>query len=161
MEKQGSRANSAPLLCWDIFIETVERREFFADDIKSLRKISRANKWPPLDLSFENALIWENKTIIVTDPTLVILYATKNLADMSGYSASEVIGQTPKMFQGKETGKKERSLIREAIDQQKPFEVVITNYKKDGSLYHCHVDAYPVFNSKKQLVNFIAFEKAA
>lgn len=161
MNKKGSRANAAPLLCWDIFMETLQRRDLFAHDISTIQKIGRANKWPPLELSFENALIWENKTIVVTDPSLKIIHATENLVGMTGYSPAEVIGKTPKMFQGIKTGKKERALIREAINQQKPFDVVITNYKKDGTTYACHVEAYPIFNQKNELVNFIAYEKAA
>lgn len=161
MKKKTTRANAAPLLSWDVFIETIQRREYFSEDIAAIKKLGKAARWRRLERSVENALIWENSTILITKPTLEIVYATRNLAAMTGYVPEEVIGRTPKMFQGAETGEAERARIREALNAEKPFEVTIVNYKKDGSTYACHVEAYPVFNQKKELVHFIAFEKAA
>jgi hypothetical protein len=42
-----------------------------------------------------------------------------------------------------------------------PFKAVILNYNKDGSTYLCEIEAKPKFNSKGELVNYIAFERIA
>ena len=80
---------------------------------------------------------------------------------MNGYKPSEVIGKTPQMFQGKDTSADTRKMIKSAIIQRLPFEAVILNYCKNGEPYNCHINAFPIFNHKKILVNFIAFENIA
>jgi hypothetical protein len=56
------------------------------------------------------------------------------------------------MFQGAKTEIIEREKIKIAVDKQNPFKSIITNYKKDGSIYKCQIEGYPVFNKKGNLV---------
>jgi PAS domain S-box-containing protein len=148
---------SAPLLCWDIFMEGYHRRMEYAGDVQHLNKLSEQKKWQQ-SWNFEDELFRQHKTILVTDSSLHINYATSNIFAMNGYTPKDVIGKSPKMFQGKETSTDARAMIRRAITDYLPFETTILNYRKNGSPYHCHIKAYPVFNNKKSLVNFIAFE---
>lgn len=150
-----------PLLCWDIFMEGQIRRDQFAKDSKSIKKIMDNNDWQHPVVHLDNSLIWENKVIIITDTNLNIVHATENIFGMSGYKSFEVIGKSPTMFQGEETETSQKEIIRSAIDNQKTFEATITNYKKDGSTYKCHIKGYPVFNKQGTLVNFVAIEMAA
>ena len=151
-----------PLLCWDIVLEGMERRMEFAKDIAALKKLMKAKDWHPfLNWSPDTSLIWENKTILVTGTDLKIELATKNIYQMNGYQPAEVIGRSPRMFQGKDTSLEMRKEIKIAIENQLPFQSSIINYRKDRSLYTCNIEAYPVFNSQQKLVNFIAFENAA
>jgi hypothetical protein len=121
----------------------------------------KVNTWDTLlDRSLDNCIIWENKTILVTNPCLEIVEATKNIYSMNGYRAHEVTGGHPKIFQGKETPIASRKHIKIAVEKQQPFGCDIINYCKDGKLYTCHIDGYPNFNKKGQLVNFIALENA-
>lgn len=159
--KKAVHTTYAPLLCWDIFMEGYHRRIELADDLKKMQKISMDNSWSPPNIAFDNALIWNNKIIIITDPVLTIIHATENIFAMNGYQPGEVIGHSPKMFQGEATTHAERRIIRTAVDAQKPFDTVITNYKKDGTLYKCHIEGYPIFNRQGTLVNFMALEKTA
>jgi PAS domain S-box-containing protein len=158
---QINKVMGHPLLCWDIVKEGMNRRTEFAHDIQSLQYLLDKNKWASPMQSIDSSIIWENKTIVVTDTDLNILVATKNMYQMNGYNPAEVIGKHPKMFQGKETSMQSRQQIKIAIEQKTNFNCNILNYKKDGSLYTCHIEGYPVFNSMGQLVNFIAFENAA
>lgn len=148
------------LSCWDVCTEGLERRIYMAEDLVALKKIVTRQKWNKQPFSFDEKLIWGDKVIIVTDDTLHIIHATKNMLAMNGYTRSEVIGKTPKMFQGKETETLAKEKIRNAINNKKPFEAILTNYKKDGSIYKCQVEGYPVLDTQRNLVNFIAFENA-
>lgn len=148
-----------PLLCWDIIQEGLSRRAEFAKDIDLLNRLIKEKRWHfTTERALDNCLVWENKIIIVTSPDLHIAFATKNLYEMNGYRPEEVIGRNPKMFQGKRTTAGEKQIIRTAIITLKPFDTVITNYRKDGSIYKCHIEGYPVFDDRHQLVNFIALE---
>ena len=133
----------------------------YADDLKMLKKFRMEKSIVMPDVALDNTLLWENKVIVITDCNLRIIHATQNIFDMSGYKPQEVIGKKPDIFQGEKTTSEERNVIRIAVDAQKPFDTIITNYKKDGTMYKCHIEAYPVFNRRGECVNFIAVENAA
>lgn len=152
---------SHPLLCWDICLEGLQRRILLSKDIELMQKIIRKNQWHDLPVSPINTLIWENKVIIITDSKLNIISATENIVAMNGYSQDEVIGKSPKLFQGDKTEASARKLIKMAVNNEHKFESIITNYKKDGTIYKCHIEGYPVFNKQGNLVNFIALENVA
>ena len=148
------------LSCWDVCTEGLQRRIYLAEDLMALKKIGKQQKWNSQPFSIDEKLIWGDKVIIVTDDTLHIVLATKNMHAMNGYMPDEVIGKNPRIFQGKETEISAKETIRNAIRNKKPFEAILTNYKKDGSIYKCQVEAHPVLNTQRNLVNFIAFENA-
>ncbi len=147
-------------MCWDIFAEGNYRRQLMKDDIEAINNIGVVNNWQSM-IHLENNLVWENKIVVVTDDKLTIQHVTKNMFEMNGYTSDEVIGQSPKMFQGELTEAEERKKIKMAVDKQQPFETVITNYKKCGKPYRCKIEGFPVFDTNGQLVNFIALENAA
>jgi hypothetical protein len=80
---------------------------------------------------------------------------------MNGYVEAEVLGKSPKMFQGEATNQITSNEIRKAIVEQQPFEKIVMNYKKNGEVYACLIKGFPVFNTKGDLSHYIAFEKAA
>ena len=151
-----------PLLCWDIVMEGTARRKEFAEDITALQNLMTVNCWHSmLERSVDNCIVWENKVIVVTNPALQIVWATKNIYEMNGYKPYEVIGKHPKMFQGEATTIESRAKIKSAINRQSPFECNILNYRKDGAVYNCHIEGYPGFNKQGKLINFIALENVA
>ena len=146
-----------PLLCWDIFMEGFHKRLEYSDDIQQLVRLAQLQRWQH-DFNFEQQLIWSNKTVLVTDPLINIVYASSNLIFMNGYMPDEVLGKQPSIFQGKNTSPEAKLQIRNAIEQRIPCETSILNYRKNGESYMCHVQEFPLFNHKNVLVNFIAFE---
>lgn len=131
-----------------------------ADDFNQLNKLSLAEKWI-IEWDIESKLFRQSKVIIVTDPLLRIVYATGNVYEMNGYTAAELKGRNPRMFQGPGTSLDARLKIREAISNRKPIDITLLNYKKNSQPYYCHVEEYPVFNKNRELSNFIAFENTA
>ena len=148
-------------MCWDIVMEGISRRKEFSQDIKAIQQLMNQNNWQSPERDLDNCIVWENKTLIVTDASLNIKVATKNLYEMNGYKPSEVMGKYPKFFQGEATCLESRKIISMAIQQQIPFTCDIVNYRKDGRIYTCHIDGYPIFDKDGKLVNFVAVENAA
>ncbi|MEO6914936.1 MAG: PAS domain-containing protein [Chitinophagaceae bacterium] len=146
-----------PLLSWDIFLEGYHRRIALARDLQQLNEISHQNSWS-VAWDLEDMLLKKEKVILVTDTSQTIAFASSNLLNMNGYLPSEVIGHSPRIFQGKQTDPELKSVARNAISSSRPFKLSVVNYRKNGLLYHCRVEGYPVFNRKRDLVNFIAFE---
>jgi len=138
-----------PLISWDIFSTS----NLEASNFNSLQK-----KWVNKE-DYHNQIA--NKPVVVTDKNLNILFATKEILELTGYHSSEIIGRSPKMFQGVLTSETTKNNIREAISKKHPFKEVLLNYRKDGSTYWCEIEAYPKFDKKNNLVHFIAFERIA
>ena len=147
-----------PLSSWEFYGEHNAFLKTCKSDLDMLNKMSK--KWDFEDVYY-NELIYKKSVIVVTTTDIKIIYATNNIKGMSGYSVEEVIGKSPKIFQGKGTDAKISKIIREAIDKEIPFEVSLINYKKDNTSYKCYIKGFPVKDKKGNLVNFIAFERAA
>ncbi len=140
-----------PLLSWDIFSSQQDEISLFNSFQKNWK--SKEN--------FHEIVHKHKKSVIITNSLFEIVFATENIAKMNGYFPSEIIGKSPKMFQGKLTSETTKKTIKEAIITQKPFKEVILNYKKDGSTYFCEIEAYPKFNQEGNFINYIAFERKA
>ena len=148
-----------PVLSWDFYAENLERIKSAEEDMIALMSIVSSNSWNiDTDVLDENLKINKN-VVVVTDTNLNIVFATKNIWEMNQYHPNEILGKTPKMFQGSKTSKSTLKIVSEAVKTNTPFEVTIVNYRKDGSTYNCWIHGQPVFDKKGKVVNFIAFEK--
>ncbi len=150
--------NSLPIMSWDMYAPHFTAVCKNYQDIVALDLLAKTNQWS-YQKDFGDNLLHKHHVIVVTDPQLRIVHATKNIADMNGYSPKEIVGKTPKMFQGAETCTETTQSIRSAVQNNNPFEAVIINYRKDGSSYKCWIKGEPVFNTSGEVVNFIAYEK--
>ncbi len=142
----------------DIFLDGYRKMQSLVDDKIALEKLAQSQQWKHR-FDFTEQLFNHNSTVLVTTPQLRIVYASSSIAKLSGYLPQEVIGQTPILFQGKMTDEETKENIRRSVNRKAAFETSIINYKKNGSLYRCHIKGFPIFNRSKNLVNFIAFEK--
>ncbi|WP_333694039.1 PAS domain-containing protein [Flavobacterium sp.] len=154
-----SKLKTMPLVNWDFYSDFLSQLNKVLSDERQLTQISSSLEWK-LDTDVKVKLTTDT-VVVVTCPKLKIVFASQNMERMNGYRPEEVLGKSPKIFQGQATCPITSSEISQAIQLQQPFDKVITNYCKDGSLYRCHIKGYPVFNKWGELTNFIAFEKAA
>ena len=146
-----------PLSIWDFYSNHFTDLKQALSDSSLLKKFEHKNNWKN---TWNVAEYLQNETVIVlTDANLKIVFASKNMVDMNGYVPNEVIGNHPKMFQGDATDVKTSKAIGEAVRNKVPFDEVVVNYCKDGSLYKCQIKGYPIFDTSGKLINFIAFEK--
>lgn len=150
--------SSYPITSLDLFAPYFESFCGSLRDSAKLEKISQREKWKNTH-NFQNEFLDREHVVLVTDSSLNIVYASESIYFMNGYKPHEIIGKKPKMFQGRETCKKTTKEVSVAIQNQRPFEVVLTNYRKNGTAYQCWIKGYPVLDASGKLVNFIAFEK--
>ncbi len=61
-----------------------------------------------------------------------IEYVNPSFCRMTGYAAEELIGRTPRMFQGKLTDRAELDRLRACLAAGDPFHGEVVNYRKDG-----------------------------
>jgi PAS domain S-box-containing protein len=157
--QQGTQIAKMPLLSWDLYSVFFRTLTAAQNDSALLKELANSYKWNiNLDLDDE---LKTNDAILVTNTNLQIVFASYGIAGMSGYKPSEVVGNSPKMFQGLGTSAEKRAEINYAISVRKPFQATLMNYRKNGEPYECHIRSYPIFNKKGELTHFIALEKAA
>ncbi|MBN7801137.1 PAS domain-containing protein [Algoriphagus aestuariicola] len=125
--------------------------------ILKFRDLARLRGWI-LDTSMFRRKDFD--ALVVTDLNQVIEWVSEGFERMTGYSASEVIGQKPKLLQGPNTSLSAKNMIRKALEEKRPVEATLHNYKKDGSAYRCRIQVVPLFAASQSPTHFLAFEKS-
>lgn len=127
-------------------------------DWDKINRMSIRYNWA-LNIDLREILRKQEQAIVVTDAKQIIQFASAEFETMTGYPASEAVGRKPNFLQGVDTNPVINQRIRESIKALQPVSETVLNYKKNGSPYFCKVEIHPIFNARKNLVNFIAIEK--
>ena len=99
--------------------------------------------------------------IVITNPNLAdnpITYANSGFMQLTGYESSEVIGRNCRFLQGEGSDPTTLDMLRESIRAGKPFRGALLNYRKDGTAFWNDLQITPVFDARKQLVNFVGVQ---
>lgn len=87
-------------------------------------------------------VITEAEPIDVPGPRIV--WVNDAFCQMTGYSAEEAIGETPRFLQGPDTDVAARARIREALIAWRPIREILKNYTKDGRPFWIELDIKPI-----------------
>lgn len=110
----------------------------------------------------EHALAVQSDVLIITaveGRSERIVYANPAIEAHSGYSVAEVIGKSPKMFQGPETSRQTLDRIRSAIDECRPVRAELLNYGKSGASYWTEIDISPIFDAGGKASHMVAVQR--
>ncbi|KAK7307137.1 hypothetical protein VNO77_39943 [Canavalia gladiata] len=98
----------------------------------------------------------------ITDPSIPghpIVFASLGFLKMTGYARQEVVGRSGSMFQGPKTSRRSVMEIREAVRQERNAQVVLLNYRKDGTPFWMLFCVCPVFSRNGgAVVHFVAVQ---
>ncbi len=61
-----------------------------------------------------------------------IVFVNEAMCRMSGYSAAELVGQSPRLLQGERTDRAVLNRIREQLSHEQPVHCEVVNYTKEG-----------------------------
>jgi len=117
-----------------------------------------------LDL-FENVVEYANEGIIVTkanplhDPGPEIIYVNHAMEKLSGYNASELIGENPRILQGQKTDRNALNRIKQALIKGKPIKEELINYTKLGKAYWVELSITPIFDKLGKVSCFVSHQK--
>ena len=105
----------------------------------------------------DSVLITEAEPI--DDPGPLILYANDAFTKMTGYTADEVIGKSPRILQGPKTDKAELARLKEHLRNWQPYEATLVNYKKNGEEFWINFSITPVADEKGWFTHWISIER--
>lgn len=88
-----------------------------------------------------------------------IVFANEALLQQTGYSLEEVIGQTPRLFQGPNTDPETAHRIDLALANWQPIREEVLNYNKDGSEFWQELNIFPVANEKGSFTHWVAIQR--
>lgn len=99
--------------------------------------------------------------ILITDPSLPddpIIFASPGFERLTGYVATEVLGQNSRFLQGKDTDPAAVDELRDAIRDGRPCTVALINYRKDGTPFWNELSIAPVRDHTGKLTQFVGVQ---
>ncbi|TFF40352.1 PAS domain S-box protein [Mucilaginibacter psychrotolerans] len=93
------------------------------------------------------------------EPGPRILYVNEAFTRMTGYTAEEVIGKTPRLLQGPKTDKAQLGHLSKCLRNWEPCESTLINYKKSGEAFWVNFTVTPVADEKGWYTHWISVER--
>jgi PAS domain S-box-containing protein/diguanylate cyclase (GGDEF)-like protein len=91
-----------------------------------------------------------------TDKEGVITYVNKEFEKISGYSASELIGQKHSIVKHPESPKELFESLWKAITNGEIFKSIIKNKAKNGRTYYVRSIIAPIYDSHREIIEYIS-----
>ncbi len=113
----------------------------------------------------ESVIINASDAVLITEAEPVsspgprIVYVNEAFTAMTGYSAQEVLGKSPRILQGPKSDKEELARLGTALRNWEPCEITTVNYKKNGEEYWVNFSVKPVANERGQFTHWISIER--
>jgi PAS domain S-box-containing protein len=95
----------------------------------------------------------------LADPGPSIVFVNPAFERITGYSAAEALGRSPRFLQGPKTDRGVLAEIHQSLARHVPIRRQILNYHKDGSEYWLDIDIVPVFSAAGACTHFAAVER--
>lgn len=113
----------------------------------------------------ESVITNSNDAIMITEaepfdePGPKIIYVNEAFCKMTGYTAEEAIGKSPRFLHGPHTDKTELKKLKDAMKKWQPCEITILNYKKNGEEFWIQMSISPVANENGWYTHWISIER--
>ena len=150
------------------FATDITARKRAEKQVASLEAKFRALRDTPDDAKlrlFESIVVHAKDAILITEaepedlPGPRIVYANQAFTDMTGYDAEEVVGKTPRMFQGPLTGADARAKIKAALNAWQSLQIEIFNYHKNGEGFWLELSISPLCDENGRYTHWISVQR--
>ncbi len=113
---------------------------------EQLRQLSRAIEQNPA-------------TIVITDTAGDIVYVNPKFTEVTGYSATEVLGKNPRILKSDKTSPEEYQRLWQTITAGKEWHGEFQNKRKDGQMYWGLAFISPIADPAGNITHFLAVEE--
>lgn len=114
----------------------------------------------------ESCVVSANDAILITEAEAIdqqqgsnIVYVNEAFTRMTGYTAAEIIGQTPRRLYGAKTDRQQLDKIRAALKEWQSVQVELINYRKDGSEFWVEMNIVPIANQKGWFTHWVSVQR--
>jgi PAS domain S-box-containing protein len=110
-----------------------------------------------------SAVEQSKESILITDAQLElpgpkIIFVNPAFTKITGYTAEEAIGKTPRILQGPHSDKIVLSRLRQNLQRGEAFEGETINYRKDGTEFNIEWQVAPIRNASGKITHFVAIQ---
>nr|AML77965.1 putative LOV domain-containing protein [Vittaria appalachiana] len=128
----------------------------------SKRDMAMASLMAVYEDSLGDALRRAQFNFVLTDPRIKdnpIVFASDGFLTMAGYTAEEVMGKNCRFLQGPATDRRTIIQIRDAIREERPCQVSILNYTKQGKPFWNLFHMAPVYSREDgRVVHYVGVQ---
>jgi PAS domain S-box-containing protein len=105
-----------------------------------------------------------NDAVLITTAQLdlpgpAIIYVNPAFTGMTGYNSEEILGKTPRIFQGPKTDRAVLDRLKHDLKTKQSFEGETVNYRKDGSEYFVEWRITALRDSSGQVTHWVAIQR--
>ena len=166
---QTEPASNAESPVWGILgVHTKQERVFNQDDVYFVEAIAnllaaaieRIRSQERLQM-MERAIESTSNGIAIADATVAdhpIIYVNPSFERLTGYGRDELIGKDCLFLQGNNTNTAAVKELRTAIEKGQECQVILRNFRKDGTPFWNELSIAPVYNSRRHLTHFIGVQ---
>ncbi len=132
-----------------------------AMELISLRDISRRKRQDEQLRLLKRGLEVSIDGVVIVDAMqadMPIIYSNAAFSALTGYPEQEVIGRNCRFLQGDDQHQPALNDLREAIAGLRDVQVVLRNYRKDGSMFWNELYIAPVPNEEGVVTHFIGVQ---
>jgi PAS domain S-box-containing protein len=122
---------------------------------RKLMEYERTVLHDALDAAHSGVIVTEAMPVDPPGPRIV--YANRAISTMSGYPLRDLLGNTPRIFQGPDTSRETLREVRRALLAGESVSVELTNYRSDSTTYPVELDITPV-RDQERITHFIAVQ---
>ncbi|MEM1418493.1 MAG: PAS domain-containing protein, partial [Myxococcota bacterium] len=88
-----------------------------------------------------------------------ILWANEAFTEQTGYALHELIGESPRLFQGPDSPREPLARIRAALEAWQPVQVELLNYRKDGTPYWSELSIVPLADETGWYTHWVSVQR--
>ena len=100
-----------------------------------------------------------HEVVVITDNQGRIQYVNPAFEQVTGYTASEALGQNPRILKSGRQSDAFYAQMWQTITAGQVWQGEVTNRRKDGSLYEAQLTISPVRNAAGEVENFVAIQR--
>ncbi|MEG5234610.1 EAL domain-containing protein [Microcoleus sp. AT9b-C3] len=166
---QAEPANSSSSQAWGILgVHSSQKRVFSQDDVyfveaianvlaAAIERIISQERLQMMERAIESC----SNGIAITDATVAdnpIIYVNPSFERITGYRRDELMGKNCRFLQGTDTDSPAAQQLRTAIEEGRESQVILRNFRKDGTPFWHELSIAPVYNSRRHLTHFIGVQ---
>jgi two-component system cell cycle sensor histidine kinase/response regulator CckA len=111
-----------------------------------------------------SAVLQSREAILITDADLDlpgprVVFVNPAFTRMTGYTAEEIVGKTPRILQGARTDKTVLSRLKNDLESGEEFAGETINYRKNGQEFDLEWQIAPIRNAGGTTTHYLAFQR--